>query len=81
MPVLQVETPPLHSLQKLKASRTHIVWWVSADQEVEVPCAFTQCVYQTIWSSLARKLASSTAAQSLDERFHSGQYQEGELLT
>lgn len=47
MPVLQVETPPLHSLQKLKASCTHIVWWVSADQEVEVPCAFTQCIYQT----------------------------------
>lgn len=47
MPVLQVETSPLHSLQKLKASCTHTGQWVSADQEVEVPSAFTQGVCQT----------------------------------
>lgn len=47
MLVLQVETPPLHSLQKLKSSCIHIVQWILADQEVEVPCAFTQCVCQT----------------------------------
>lgn len=47
MRVLQVETPPPHSLQKLKSSCIHIVQWISADQEVEVPYAFTQCVCQT----------------------------------
>lgn len=84
MPVLQVETPPLHSLQKLKASCIHIVRRVSADQEVEVPCAFIlnfSLFIKLIWSGLARELASSTATQRLDERFHSGQYQKGELLT
>ncbi|KAF2983435.1 hypothetical protein EK904_000786 [Melospiza melodia maxima] len=79
MPVLQVETPPLHSLQKLKTSCTHIVRRVSADQEVEVHCAFIlhfSLFIKLIWSGLARELASSTATQCLDERFHSGQYQE-----
>lgn len=36
---------------------------------------------KVICSGVARELASSTATQSLDEMFHSGQYQEGELLT
>lgn len=62
MSVLKVETPPLHSLQKLKSSCIHIVQWISAGQEVEVPCVFDKL----ICNGLARELASLAAAQSLD---------------
>lgn len=45
------------------------------------PLSSTSVFIKLICSGLARELASLTATQSLDERFHSGQYQKGELLT
>lgn len=80
MPVLQVETLPLHSLQKQRTSCTCSVQYQQI-RKWRCPLSSTSVFIKLICSGLAREPASLTATQSLDERVHSGQYQKGELLT